>query len=245
MSAAPRGDLRERRQRAFAAGAAEGRQLALDSETARSPPPSISGSRAGRRNRPFGKPARWSRRRPPSSSPLCWPKKLADGAIAQFPLAAIDRSRRKECFAEARTAPHIAVRVHDEPGRAGEGPPHRAGGRPRLRRQAHHPRRAGDRSGRCPPRMGGRQGRSRPRDRRAAIARTLRDISHRSRGDDAGESDERHRSAASRTRRALCRRSRRARRQRTEDRRTISRPCSTCRSRSRPCSAAPSSRSAI
>jgi flagellar assembly protein FliH len=39
-------------------------------------------------------------------------KKLADGAIAQFPLAAITDAAR-ECFTEARTAPHIAVRVHE------------------------------------------------------------------------------------------------------------------------------------
>ena len=43
---------------------------------------------------------------------LALARKLAGGALARFPLAAIEEAA-EQCFLEARAAPHVVVRVHE------------------------------------------------------------------------------------------------------------------------------------
>jgi flagellar assembly protein FliH len=104
--------ISESEQRAFAAGEIEGRSLAMDSETARlartmDKLAATIAAEIARSEARFLEQERSS-----IELALCLAEKLAGGAIAKFPLASIEAAAQ-EAFAEARTAPHIAVRIND------------------------------------------------------------------------------------------------------------------------------------
>jgi flagellar assembly protein FliH len=102
----------EAEQRGFSAGHAEGRQEALDQQPARVAATleklavqialEIARSDARALAQEIGA----------IDLALELARKLAGEAIARYPASAIE-SAVQECFAEARTAPHVAVRVHE------------------------------------------------------------------------------------------------------------------------------------
>jgi flagellar assembly protein FliH len=105
-------DISEAEQRAFEGGHKEGRQEALDEQPARLAAAmeklgvqvslEIARSEARSLAQEIGA----------IELALELARKLAGRAIDQYPVSAVE-SAVQECFTEARTAPHIAVRVHD------------------------------------------------------------------------------------------------------------------------------------
>lgn len=104
--------ISETEQRAFKSGHAEGRHEALDEQPARLAAAleklavNISLEIARSESRAMAQEIG------AIELALELAKKLAGRAIDRYPVAAIE-SAVQECFAEARTAPHVAVRVHE------------------------------------------------------------------------------------------------------------------------------------
>jgi flagellar assembly protein FliH len=104
--------ISECEQRAFAAGAAEGRHIALDEQPARLN--SVLEKLAVHVSLEIARSEARAMAQELGAIELALElaRKLAGRAIDRYPASVIE-SAVHECFTEARTAPHVAVRVHE------------------------------------------------------------------------------------------------------------------------------------